>query len=51
MNAIKFVLAATVMALSVTATAQIVYTPDFPVNQSAVVETVATDTAETVKAA
>lgn len=51
MNAIKFVLAATVMAFSVTATAQIVYTPDFPVKKAAAVETVAADTTETVKEA
>lgn len=38
MNAIKFALAATVMAFSMTATAQIVYIPDFPTKKAPAVE-------------
>ena len=48
MNAIKFALAATVMAFSVTATAQIVYTLDFPTKKEAPAET-ATNTTTTVE--
>ena len=51
MNVIKFVLAATVMAGSVTATAQIVYTPDFPSEKAPVVETVAVDNTKTTQEA
>ena len=53
MNAIKFALAATVMALSMTATAQIVYTPEFPAKKAPVADTVTAETiaTETQKAA
>ncbi|MFW1753469.1 hypothetical protein [Acinetobacter wanghuae] len=47
MNAIKFALAATVMAFSVTATAQIVYIPEFPATKSQTVQAPAVDTAST----
>ncbi len=47
MNAIKFALAATVMASSVTATAQIVYIPEFPATKSQTVQAPAVDTAST----
>ncbi|BCT90382.1 hypothetical protein RYU24_27870 [Acinetobacter variabilis] len=55
MKTVKFLCAATVMAFSLQASAQmaqVVYLPDFPVSK-APVETVATDTAtaETAKAA
>ncbi len=51
MNAIKFILATAVMAGSVTATAQIVYTPDFPSEKAPLVETVAADSSETAQEA
>lgn len=47
MNAIKFALAATVMAFSMTATAQIVYIPDFPAPKASV-PAVDTATSESV---
>lgn len=47
MNAIKFALAATVMAFSMTATAQIVYTPEFPAIKSQTVQAPTADTAST----
>lgn len=51
MNAIKFALAAAVMAFSVTVTAQIVYIPDFPTKQAPAVETASADTAGTAQQA
>ncbi|WP_216936897.1 MULTISPECIES: hypothetical protein [unclassified Acinetobacter] len=44
MNALKFAFAATVMAFSIQASAQVVYLPDFPVTK-APAETVHSDSA------